>query len=85
MIEAALLKRGAHGVPPLRLSDAELRADSPHDVELYQLLLRTLRQRVRAVEATVNASIWDCAGGARATTAARRADIRSTARRHRAR
>ena len=47
------------------LSDAELHARSPRDVELYRLLVRTLRQRVRAVEGALNASVWDCAGRAR--------------------
>ena len=45
------------------ISDDELRARNPRDLALYQLALRTLRARVREVEARMNATIWDCAGG----------------------
>jgi len=51
---------GAVGVPPLRLSDDELRARSPRDLEMFTLLHRTFKQRVRALEDIVGARVWDC-------------------------
>lgn len=59
--EAALLRAGSVGVPPLMLSDAELAARSPRDVVLYDTLLRVFRQRVRNMESRVNATVWGCA------------------------
>ena len=51
---------GAVGVPSLRLSDDELRARSPRDLEMFTLLRRTFKQRVRALEDAVGARVWDC-------------------------
>ena len=58
--EAALLRAGAVGVPPLMLSDAELAARSPRDMELYASLQRVFKRRVHAMEARVNATVWGC-------------------------
>jgi hypothetical protein len=58
--EAELLRQGAIGVPPLRVSDESLLRRSPKDAELYRLGLRVLRLRVRALETRLNASIWEC-------------------------
>jgi hypothetical protein len=58
--EAALQRWYGAGVPPLRLSDAQLRRRSPRDLSLYATLLRAFRERVRALEQRVNASVWQC-------------------------
>ena len=58
--EEELQKLGSIGMPPLSLSDAELRARNPHDLAVYHMLLRVLKQRVRKLEAVVGASIWGC-------------------------
>ena len=52
------------------LSDAELAARSPRDTELYAALLRVFKQRVHAMEARVNGTVWGCAGagGQRSST-----------------
>lgn len=58
--DVEMQRRGAVGVPPLRLSEAELLAHSPKDVKLYNTLLHTFRRRVMALERAVNASVWSC-------------------------
>ena len=47
-------------MPPLMLSDAELAARSPRDMELYAALQRVFKRRVHAMEARVNATVWGC-------------------------
>ena len=53
-------RRGAQGIPPLRVSDAELERRSPNDVRLYAMLVRAFKQRILALEHAVNASVWSC-------------------------
>ena len=58
--EKAEMRRASDGVPALMVSDAELEVRSRNDLELYRVVVRTLRQRVRLVEAALNVSIWQC-------------------------
>ena len=47
-------------VPALALSDEQLHALNHDDLAMYDVLLHTLKERVRRVERTVNATIWGC-------------------------
>ena len=51
---------GGIGMPPLMLADEELAQRSPHDLQLYGLLYRTFKQRVRELEVAVKARVWEC-------------------------
>ena len=53
-------RRGAVGIPPLRLNEAELERRSPADLKLYAQLLKAFKQRIFALEEAVNASVWSC-------------------------
>jgi uncharacterized membrane protein YgcG len=53
-------RRGAQGIPQLRLTDAELGRRSPNDEALYGELLRAFKHRIHALELAVNSSVWSC-------------------------
>ena len=59
-IETEYSQQGAIGVPPLRLTKAELDEQSPNDLKLHWQLVDTFKQRVRSLERAVDAKVWGC-------------------------